>query len=285
MNRREFLAACGTAAGVAKAGRARGRNPLDRLAVLSWSFRDAFAKTRAKNGWVPDKDLDILDYPEMIADKFHIHNVEVQTMYLQQEPSFIKEFKVRLKRAKSKLVNIAAEPSNDVIKGIGSPDEQMRTKAIEVYVQWINYAAEIGSPTLMINQGNLYDDLEPFTDSAKKLVEHGRIRKVVVTAEARGTSGRHPELLAKVMRESGMRSTTDIGNFSDDARERGIHELLPLMANTCHVKYNPARFDLAHLMQIINDSGYKGLFTIEAGFGGNPYEQTQIVLDQLVKYV
>ena len=59
MNRREFLAAC--IAGAATMGRAQSGNPLDRIAVLSWSFRDAFAMTRAKNEWVPDKDLDILD--------------------------------------------------------------------------------------------------------------------------------------------------------------------------------------------------------------------------------
>src|SRR5271166_5866340 len=102
MNRREFLATCAVA-GAARTSQSQSANPLDRIAVLSWSFRDAFANTRAKNGWVPDKDLDILDYPAMIADRYHIHNVEVQTIYLQPEASFIAEFRERLKQAKSKL--------------------------------------------------------------------------------------------------------------------------------------------------------------------------------------
>src|ERR1700759_1574579 len=199
MMRRKFLAICGTAAGAASLGRAEGTKALDRLTVLSWSFRDAFAKTRAKNGWVPDKDLDILDYPQMVADKFQIHRVEVQTMYLLPEDSFIEEFKRRLKKAKSKLVNIPAEPAQEVIKGIGSPDEKARANAVDVYKGWIDYAAKIGSPTLMINQGNLYDDVNPLIESDKQLVAHGRSRKVVVSAEPRGTSGQKPELFARIL--------------------------------------------------------------------------------------
>jgi sugar phosphate isomerase/epimerase len=284
MNRRDFLATCATAAGVASLGRAESHKALDRLTVLSWSFRDAFAKTRARNGWVPDKDLDILDYPQMIADKFQIHRIEVQTMYLLPEDSFIEEFKKRLKKAKSKLVNIPAEPASEVIKGIGSPDDKARANAVEVYKGWIDYAAKIGSPTLMINQGNLYDDVNPLIDSGKQLVAHGRTRKVVVTAEPRGTSGQHPEIFAKILRESGMLATVDIGNFSDDARERGIKELMPLAANTCHVKYNPARYDFAKIMRVVQSTGYRGLYTIEAGFHGDPSAQVQIVRDEVLKF-
>ena len=79
LNRRHFLATAAALPAVAQKP-----NPLDRIAVLSWSFRDAFANTRAKNGWVPDTDLDIMDYPAMIADRYDIHNVEIQTMYLKR---------------------------------------------------------------------------------------------------------------------------------------------------------------------------------------------------------
>jgi hypothetical protein len=285
MNRRNFLATCGAAACAAKTGWTQRRNPLDRIAVLSWSFRDAFRKTRAKNGWVPDTDLDILDYPQMIADRYDIHNVEVQTMYLEPGAAFIDDFKDRLKQAKSKLVSIAAEPPSEVNQALGGPDEAARTDAIAVNMKWIDYAAEIGSPILMINQGNLHDDPGPLIDSARKLVEHGRTKGVTITAEPRGNSGIKPEVLAKVMRESGMRATPDMGNFSDEARERGLRELIPLTAGTCHSRYNPARFDLAKLMKITKELNYKGLYTIEAGFNGDPYDQVQLVLDQLLKYV
>lgn len=279
MKRREFLAACAAATAWGQS------NPLDRIAVLSWSFRDAFAKTRARNGWKPDTDLDIMDYPEMIAGRYHIHNVEVQTMYLEPEASFVKTFRTRLERAKSKLVSIACEPDDEAIRGLGASDEKARESAVAVNIKWIDYAADIGSPILMINQGNLYDDLGPLTDSAKKLVEYGRTKKVTITAEPRGNSGRQPERLEQVMKESGMRATPDMGNFSDDARDRGLRELIPLAAGTCHSRYLPARFDLGQVMQLIKGLGYKGLYTIEAGFNGNPYDQVQLVLDNLVKYV
>jgi hypothetical protein len=97
MNRRQFLGECAAASAAANSGWGQAANPLDRIAVLSWSFRDAFAKTRAKTGWVPQTDLDIMDYPQLITDRYHIHNVEVQTMYLEPQPSFIKVFRERLR--------------------------------------------------------------------------------------------------------------------------------------------------------------------------------------------
>ncbi|HXJ41210.1 MAG TPA: TIM barrel protein [Bryobacteraceae bacterium] len=285
MNRRYFIAGCGAAA-LAGSVQAQAANPLDRIAVLSWSFRDAFGKTRAKNGgWVPDKDLDIFDYPEMIADRYHVHNVEVQTMYLEQDATFVREFRNRLQRAKSKLVSIAAEPGTEVIQGIGSPDEKARENALAVYRKWIDYTADIGCPILMINQGNLYDDLNPLIDSGKKLSEYGRGKKVAVTVEPRGNSGRQPELLERVIQASGMGATPDMGNFADDARERGLRLLVPLAVGTLHTRYAPARFDFTKIMGITRELGYKGLYTIEANFNGNPYDQVQMVLDQIVKYL
>lgn len=284
MDRREFLIKSAIATASTALVGAKSSKGLDRLTVLSWSFRDAFAKTRPKNGWVPDKDLNILDYPEMIADTYQIHNIEVQTMYLEPEASFIEEFKRRLKKAKSKLVNIPAEPGTEIIRSIGSSDEKARANAIEVYKGWIDYAARIGSPTLMMNQGNLYEDVNPLIDSGRKLAAYGRSKKVVVTAESRGTSGVHPEILAKVLRESGMRATVDIGNFSNEARERGIRELMPMAANTCHIKYEPSEYDLGRIMHVVEATGYRGLYTIEADFHGDPYRQVQIVRDEILKY-
>jgi len=283
MDRRDFMIKSAiVAASTALAG-AKASKGLDRLTVLTWSFRDAFANTRTKDGWVPEKYLNILDYPEMIADKYRVHHVEVQSMYLLSDASFIAEFKRRLKKAKSKLVNICVEPGADITKTIGSPDEKARSHAIDIYAGWIDYAAGIGSPNLMINQGALYEDVNPLIDSGRKLVAHGESKKVVVSVEPRGISGQHPEILAKIIRESRMRATVDIGNFSDEAQDRGISALMPMAANTCHVKYNPARYDFAKVIRVVEETGYSGLYTIEAGFHGDPYQQVQLERDEILK--
>jgi hypothetical protein len=39
------------------------------------------------------KQLDIMDFPEMLADRFQIHNVEVQQFhFLSPEPSYYRKF-------------------------------------------------------------------------------------------------------------------------------------------------------------------------------------------------
>jgi len=277
MNRRQFLATAAAVPALA-AG-----DPKDRIAVLSWSFRDAFANTRAKNGWVPDKDLDILDYPQMIADKYGVHNVEIQTMYLKQQTPFIKALQGRLNAAKSKLVSIAAEPPNAVNEALGGDDEAARANAVAVNKTWVDFSCEIGCPILMINQGNLHEKLEPLIDSCKQLAAYSKEKGVTITVEPRGSSGRQPERLIRVIKESGIKATPDMGNFGDDVREQGLREMIPFAAGTCHTRYNPARFELAKLMQITKEAGYKGLYTIEAGFNGDPYVQVQLVLDNILK--
>ncbi|MGI9071011.1 MAG: hypothetical protein ACR2JB_06725 [Bryobacteraceae bacterium] len=91
-----------------KHGQTSGK--LDRICVLSWSFRNLFARTRERGVAAPAKDFDILHFPEMIADRYHIHNVEVQSMYFAStERSYLLEFEKGLKRTKSQLIDIPLE--------------------------------------------------------------------------------------------------------------------------------------------------------------------------------
>ncbi len=49
------------------------------------------------------KSLDIMDIPEMLADRFGLHHFEVQTIhFLSMEPSYYARFNERLQKAKCK---------------------------------------------------------------------------------------------------------------------------------------------------------------------------------------
>jgi hypothetical protein len=60
--------------------------------------------------------------------------------------------------------------------------------------------------------------------------------------------------------------------------------MLPLNDGNCHVKINPARYDLPKALAITRELGYKGLYSIEAGInmGPDPYENTKKILDVIL---
>jgi sugar phosphate isomerase/epimerase len=292
MRRREFLISCGIAAHLTGKARAQSSGKLDRVCVLSWSFRNLFARTRDKGVPAPAKDFDILDFPEMIADRYHIHNVEVQSMYFASpERSYFLEFEKRLKRAKSRLIDIPLEFDDEPgpTPTISSPDAKLRQRAVDLSIEWIDRAAELGARTVMPNQGRVHASNPSLTiNSLKKLRAHADSRKIGVILENRGTPAGTPEVLARIIKASGIYANPDFGNFPDkETCERGLRELFPLADGLCHAKLNRAKFDLGTCMQIARDAGFKGLYSIETetNNGSDPYRAVQDVLDALVQYL
>ncbi|MFL6351084.1 MAG: sugar phosphate isomerase/epimerase family protein [Bryobacteraceae bacterium] len=291
MRRRDFFIACGVAAHPGGKMRAQTAGKLDRVCVLSWSFRNLFARTRERGVPAPAKDFDILDFPEMIADRYHIHNVEVQSMYFAStERSYLLEFENRLKRAKSRLIDIALEFDDEpgATPTISSPDPKLRQRALELSMQWIDRAAELGSRSVMPNQGDINgSNVRVVIDGLKKLKPHADSRNVSIILENRGTSAGTPEVLARIIKASGIYANPDFGNFSDNqTRNRGLHILFPLADGLCHVRLNPGKFDLGTCMQISREAGFKGLYSIETeSNNADPYHAVQAVLDALIQYL
>ena len=115
MKRRQFLtgsaaglfAACRTAAaeGAEEAKRAR-------IAVSSYPFYNRFEATRDKKLPPPEKPLTFLDFPELIADSFHLHKLEILSPHFEsRDASYTKEVNRQLKRAHSQIVNIPIDIS------------------------------------------------------------------------------------------------------------------------------------------------------------------------------
>jgi hypothetical protein len=80
MRRRDFL--LGSAAstpflGVAGAQDAATRAKLERVSVMSNDFDTVMTEVRDWSRGATPKQLDIMDFPEMMADRYHIHNVDV----------------------------------------------------------------------------------------------------------------------------------------------------------------------------------------------------------------
>lgn len=291
MKRRDFL--IGSAIAAAAAGKAWSQGPdkskLDRIAVMTLAFNSLL-----KNPLHPDdpkRTLDIMDMPDLIAERFGVHHVEVQhSHFLSTELPYLREFRDRVKKAKSQMNQICLEFG---ILNISSPDPVLRLETIDLTKQWIDHAVELGCPRVMVNQGTLAPDVKQTAIGTLKTIgEYGKSRKVFVTMENRGDgTGRGPgtagwDVVVEVIRAAGIYANPDVGNFPDEAaRAAGLRALYPLSSGSSHCHYNPERYSEANAVKISKEMGYKGLYSIEASAnnGPDPYTAIQTIMDELLR--
>jgi sugar phosphate isomerase/epimerase len=308
MKRREFLIGAAAAAGLVSHRRgwaqARGevRDPqkLRRVAIMSLCFNSIL-----KNPTQPDnatRTLDIMDLGQMLADRYGVHNVEMQHSHFPStELAYLKDFRGRLARTKSLVTNINLEfgPQN-----ISAADPALRQQALDRTKQWIDYAAAVGCPRIMVNQGMPTEENKAVAiETLKAMGDYGKSKNIKVAMENRGggdgRQGTPPAppappappgpaayvLLVEIIKSSGTYANCDIGNFPDQQTQHaGIRAMFPLTDGNCHVKLNPARYDLPAALKLTRELQYTGLYSIEAGgnMGPDPYQNVQNIYDVLL---
>jgi len=287
MRRREFLigTAAASSAGLVLAQDSREAK-LARVSIMSGAFGRLIPEVWDRSQPVAPKELDIMDVPQLLADRFGLHNFEVQQIhFLSMEPSYYAKFNERLKQAKCKVSNMPLELDDKGYAGIvgpSSPDPALRARAIDLTKKWIDIAAMIGCPSVMVNQGTgpLPEDLGPCIETLKTMGAYGKSKNVAVTLENRGRAT--PEQLASLIKTSGIAANPDLGNFPDEeTRIRGMRLLMPLAHHQCHVKMR-GTLDFAASIRLTKELGFKGIYSIEGG-GPDPDTGVPKLIDALLE--
>ena len=290
VKRRDFLLCSAAAFGSNRVGRAQvpDKTQLNRIAVMTLAFNSVL-KSEDQAG-DPQRTLDILDTPEMIADRYGVHHVEVQhTHFASTESSYLSEFRTRLRKARSQMNQVCLELGN---LNISSPNPVLRQETIDLTKTWIDHAVKLGCPRVMINQGSLAPEVRSSAITALKSIgEYGKSRRVKVTMENRGTGGPNAvtagwEVVVEVIKAAGIYANPDTGNFHDEqGRADGLRVLYPLSSGSSHVHYDPERFSEANALKVSKDVGYSGLYSLEVTKknGSDPYAAVKVVLNEVLK--
>jgi Xylose isomerase-like TIM barrel len=275
-------------------------NPrLERVGISSWSFRDYFQATREPDSKLTGQMLALLDFPEMIADQYDVHNLEfVAPHFASTEPAYLQEIKSKLLVAHSRVVNIPVDIKEIWNEGgLSDPTADVRDAAIEASKKWIDIAKTLGARSVRCDPGKVNaEDLAPTIDSYRKLVAYGKPKGIYVIIENHGEIADHAELLVKIFKGVGSEfigALPDFGNFSDEAaRERGLTLLFPYGKTVCHAKGlefeaggNETKFDFPKCVEISRKAGYKGVYSIEYEGSGDPYAGVHEVVAELLRYL
>ena len=297
MNRRKFLlqAAAGSTLLAQTAAQKQ-------IGVSTWSFHNLFTATRDRRAPPLAGDpLDVRNFPEMAADRYHIHELEiVAPHFASTEPSYLREMKSRLARAHSHLVNIPVDIDElELEGGLSDPDPKIREKVISACTKWIDIARELGAHSVRCDPGKINTaDFSPTVSSYKALASYGASKKIFITIENHGGVGsEHPEELVDIFKAVGHNcgALPDFGNFPNETtRQNGLKLLFPFARTVCHARGlrfdaqgNETAFDFHQCVNTAKNSGFKGVYSIEIGGrdGGDPYEKVELVKNELLKYL
>jgi sugar phosphate isomerase/epimerase len=310
IKRREFL--IGSAAAVGSPvlwGQAADQAKLARVGVMSYGFNLIIKSDAHPDD--PRRTLDILDFPEEMANRYGIHHVEIQHSHFRStEPAYFEEFRNRLKKARSQMSQLVLEFG---ALNVSSADPVVRLETIELTKRWIDHAVSFGCPRVMVNQGTLAAEVRPTAiETLKTINAYAQTKKVWVTVENRDDAPRagggragavaaagtaniaapppparpHTwEVEAEVIKAAGVWANPDVSSFPDNqAREAGLRTLYAMTAGSSHFKNMPDLFDSARVVQISKEVGYKGLYSIEAEpLSADPYPFVQTIVGVLLK--
>ncbi|HJT01421.1 MAG TPA: TIM barrel protein [Terriglobales bacterium] len=275
---------------------------LERVCISTWSFHNYFSTTREKDFHLPGEMLKLVDFPEMIADRYHVHNMEFVAPHFESaSTAYLNELKQRLAKAHSRVVNIPVD-IEEFRQGGGLSDQNdvVRNKAIQGAMRWIDVGRELSCRSVRCDPGKMHpSNLTPTVDSYRKIGTYGHMKSIKVIIENHDEVGStHPEVLVSLFKMVGghrVGALPDFGNFPDETtRERGLTLLFPWAFDVCHAKGyefdasgKETKFDFPKCVEIAKKGKFRGVYSVE--FEGpntyDPYDGVQKVVNELLMYL
>ena len=312
MKRREFLTRCASVTSFAAATaspRRLGGVPglvspqyydtakLIHVGISSWSFHNYFPSTREKDFNQPGPMIALLDFPEIIADRYQVHHLEMTAPHFAStELEYLIQLRRQLARVHSRLVNIPVDiPELKTGDGLSGRDPSIRNAAVQAVKRWIDVAHHLDALSVRADPGAINPaDLAPTLDSYRELVAYGRPRRVDVLIE--NHQGVKPGNIIDILRLAGGRTIgalPDFGNFPDEtARIAGLELLFPRALTVCHAKGisfdasgNETAFNFQECVETAKRARFRGIYSVEYEGAGDPYQGVQHVVNELIRYI
>lgn len=268
-----------------------------RIGVSSWSFRNHFPLTLSQDSRNPIDTFSLLDFPGMIAERYKIHQLELVAMHFATtEPAYLDELRNQMIHARSHLANLVIDVEGVRTEGgLSDSRKSVRDDAVEVAKKWIDIAARLRARSVRCDPGKIDpQNLEPTVDSYKRLVTYSRRKGVRVIVENHdGATAEHPEVLVTLFKSVGsgyLGALPDFGNFLDAAtRARGLALLFPFALTVCHAKGlsfnaqgNEVEYNFPACVEIAKKERFRGVYSVDYGGSGDPYQGVQNVINELL---
>ncbi len=293
MKRRHFLRTSGMASGALLAGPSllSGCSPSDtmaRIGLTTVTFRTRFLSTN------PDAVGDILTLekiPEFFRDRFGIYQPEFWSEHFEsRSPSYLKDLKAALDKNQCSLINIQADTPG---KDMSNPEKGNSALAVQDIKEWIDVGAALGSK--MVRGSFMQHSLEEGIKSTKELVKYAKSKGITLLSENHYDLMSVPENHLRVAQEVGkdyFGLLADFGNYPEpidmfEALEM-ISPYVRLVSAKTHgydENYEHIGFDFDRCVRIMEEGGFKGIYSLEQWENGLPDYDYEKIVDWMIEHV
>ncbi len=274
--------------------------PRARLAVASWPFRELIESPTNRRARNPKKPgMDLKDFGAMVVSKFGLHNIEpLGSHFRSTDAAYLRELRETTEKAGAHIINIPV----DLESSFYDPDAARRQKTIERGRKWIEIAVAVGSPSVRLHIAGVHNakpDVARTVESLKHVAEYGAEKNVVVNLENDDNFTEDPFFIVQVLERVNhlyLHALPDFCNsmltHDQDFNNRAMEAMFKHAYNISHMKDSEVgdkgklyTVDVVKCFEIAKAAGYRGYFSMEWEGGGDPYDGTQKLIDESLKYL
>lgn len=274
--------------------------PRDRLAVASWPFREYIESPTnkwARNPKVPGMDLK--DFAAMVVKRFNLYNIEpLGQHFASTEPAYLSQLREAVEKARSHIVNIPT----GVRESFYDPDAATRKLAVEHARKWVDIARAVGSPSIRMHiEGvpNVKPNVDFTAECLGQLASYGGEKNILVNLENDDLVSEDAFFIVKIIEKVDnpyLRALPDFCNSMLSGNAQFNYDAVTAMFkhayNIAHMKDSEVgegrkiyTIDVGKSFGIAKASGFRGYYSMEWDSLGDPYNATQRLINESLKYL
>jgi sugar phosphate isomerase/epimerase len=293
MKRRDFLSSAGMATGTLLAGPALLSNvaiadPMSRIGLTTVVFRNQFSST---NPELTSNEFTLRDIPQYFSERFGIRNLEFWSEHFEsREPAYLKDLKKSIQKDNCQLINIQADTPG---KDISNSENGNSALAVQEIKEWIDVGKFLGSK--MVRASFIHKSFEEGMKSMKSLIDYSNSQGMILLAENHFDLLSIPENhleLAQKMKGEGFGLLADFGNYPENIdRYEALKMIAPytlLVSAKTHAyddNYNHISFDFDRCVQIMEEGGFSGIYSLEQWENGPLNYDFEKIVDWMIEHV
>ena len=293
MKRRNFIQNSGVAAGAMLAAPSfftacSANDSMSRIGLTTVVFRNRFLSTN------PDASGDLLTLetvPEYFQDRFGIYQPEFWSEHFEStEPSYLKELKKALDKSHSSLINIQVDTPG---KDMSDPETGKSDLAVKEIKEWIDVGLSLGAK--MIRGSFMQHSLDEGIKSTRELVKYAASKGITFLSENHFDLMSFPENHIKVAQEVDDKNfglLADFGNYPESTdKYKALEMIAPytrLVSAKTHAfdeNYEHIGFDFDKCVRIMEEGGFKGIYSLEQWENGLPDYDFEKIVDWMIGHV
>jgi sugar phosphate isomerase/epimerase len=293
MKRRKFIQNSGVAAGAILAAPSfitacSGKDAMTRIGLTTVVFRNRFLSTN------PDASRDLLTLetvPEYFQDRFGIYQPEFWSEHFEStEPLYLKELKKALDKSHSNLINIQVDTPG---KDMSDPESGKSDLAVKEIKEWIDVGSSLGAK--MIRGSFMQHSLDEGIKSTRELVKYAASKGITFLSENHFDLMSFPENHVKVAQEVDDKNfglLADFGNYPESTDKYKALEMIAPYTRLVSAKthgfdenYEHKGFDFDRCVRIMEEGGFKGIYSLEQWENGLPDYDFEKIVDWMIGHV